>query len=108
MAEIWEPWQPEPGRHVRVRLNGECNGAVEPYRWAHDDGQHEPAEQGLTGYVVECPNGIQCPCRDDPHHYVVWFDEDQTVDLSPWPDGLPDGAHYAAIELESLEAADAR
>ena len=92
--EVWEPWLPEPGTPVMVRISDEC-----PL-------PHQEWEHRRTGTVTEIPDATclgwefkQLATEKHPtmrgHYYQVEYDK-----------RAPTGSHgamYAAIELEPIE-----
>ncbi len=95
--KIWEPWTPEIGQPVRIRISGECELVGAPGTPAGDAGErgHRPEEDGRTGVVIEHPLGINAAGLDaQGHRYRVRRD-------GPLIGGYRAGV-YAAIELEPL------
>lgn len=105
MSELWEPWVPEEGQTVRVKLSGECP--------VHTQCDYEPkpvAIDGRVGYVVadiRTPGRLEQTAADTVVNYLIghghwWFvrfDE---------PVGLVDGVlinadEFCAAELEPVE-----
>lgn len=112
---VWEPWVPEIGQRVRVRLSAECqtrmNHASPPpsvsdrtlrdmmrarvdvaARFARDDWMtgHPGAMDGVEGTVTDIDQTL-----DDGHYYRVMFDRNTE------PDDYV-GCDLAAIELEPI------
>jgi hypothetical protein len=82
---FWEPWTPEVGRRVRVRISPECERHAKAFdRW------FVPTVQGWFGTVTELPGG-RLP--NDPRGHVYWVDFGSR---RPW------GGYFAAVELEPL------
>lgn len=95
MTEPWEPWIPEVGQQVRVRLSGECTATYTvDAMWYGDQVRHEPwpihdvpAENGMCGQVrAVYPFDVMGSHRFE----VVW---QQVI-------GRQYGSTYAALELE--------
>lgn len=97
MSELWEPWTPRPGARVRIRLSGECP--------LHDGGAMAENYDGRLGVVIG-------PVRQPPQHPDSWLSRYPghvwEVRFARYRLGGVWGAHFAAAELEPLEAADAR
>lgn len=96
-AEYWEPWKPEVGQRVRVRLSGECNFKGEPASACEEFGGHWAETNGHVGKVVEIDGSDIL--SEQGHRYLVHF---------PRLFRLPSGEHFncsdfAAIELEPVE-----
>lgn len=118
MTEFWEPWQPEIGQRVRVKLNGECqveaHGAAPPPTVSDDElrsmmqagedvANRYYRDEWITGHP-EVVNGVSGTVtsvdrRSDMagHYYRVMFD--QTVEP-----GALIGIDLAAVELEAINA----
>jgi hypothetical protein len=94
-ADIWEPWVPEVGQRVRVRIGPECRDHVE-----HSEDRYMTHANGQTGTVVE-PGERRAwimravAARYPGHRYLVQVDD-------PPPDGR-DKYIMAAAELELIE-----
>lgn len=82
MADYWEPWTPEVGQRVRVRISPECDYC-------------DIDEDGMTA-VVELIDEID-PTLDYTLNAHRWW-----VILDVPPDGYVHRRNYAAIELEPL------
>lgn len=101
VSEAWEPWLPQVGDRVRVRLSGEC-------RIEHDGEKGHPAViDGATGVVTTlhaplCLIVGTCLYADQGHGYFVDLDV-PVSDLPDEPTNLLVGTHLAAIELEPLD-----
>jgi hypothetical protein len=80
VSDVWEPWRPEIGQRVRVRLSEECNLIG-----------HAPAEDGAVGMHIEVGREGEPDC----HIYAVRFDPPLTA-----PRRTIYATWYAAIELE--------
>jgi hypothetical protein len=78
-SEYYEPWSPEVGQRVRVRLNPECR---------HFENNQSDFE-GRTGTVIAV---LERGHRDPAHRYRVVLDGDV---WSYWV--------LAAVELEAVE-----
>jgi hypothetical protein len=91
-TDIWEPWRPEIGQRVRVRISAECRED-----WGRGPEGHPSWADGLTGIVVDKPYCVQNanPQALARHPYSVLLDEDG-------PGGTY-GLRMAAIELEPIE-----
>lgn len=91
-AGMWEPWTPEKGQRVRVKLSGECRGMY----WPLVAGGHEPAMNGKEGRVY-----ATWPDRSG-HNYLVILDEPVAVEGFEKP-----LTHFqlSALEIEPLEGA---
>lgn len=110
MAEqSWEPWTPQLGQRVRVRLSGECREHFTAYQ---DDTPyfrpvpHYAEEDGRVGAVTEVRQDEQ------GHRFYVDFEEPFRLRrryelFRGWVSPRLMGACYAAIELEPLGATDA-
>ena len=98
MSEFWEPWQPEIGQRVRIRLSAECNVS-----WCDDryrDG-HPIEADGATGTVVK--DRPDPPLWGATHPYVVVFDEPIVAPLfADGRESMWHGNYFAAIELEPI------
>ncbi len=118
MSEIWEPWRPEIGQRVRVRLSAECktecHGAAPPPTVSDDElrtmmragedvstkyyrdewiAGHPEGFDGARGMIVS----IDRQAGMAGHFYRVMFDE--TVEP-----GAYIGGDLAAVELELVNA----
>lgn len=98
---VWEPWQPEVGQRVRIRLSGECpieyrhaEAGYDRIRKVIEPVGHNPDESGRVGTV----SAVQREERGG-HYYMVDYDRLLWQDDMWWA-----GAVYAAIELEPLAA----
>lgn len=86
--EVWEPWQPEIGRRVQVRLSPEC-------RWSH-----LVAPPGSMATVVDVLRSRE----DGGHSYAIEY-EDRSIGE---PERYCVGEHVcaddwlAAIEMEPV------
>lgn len=113
MSNIWEPWTPQIGQRVRVRLSAEClssgvvthapvdNAALraliesggDANQWGVESEEtgHPPEIDGVEGTVLAIDRAI-----DDGHYYRVWFD-------APVRPSECWGLDMAAIELEPVQ-----
>lgn len=116
MSDIWEPWRPEIGQRVKIRLSAECQvrafSASPPpgvsdddlremmrarvdvaNRYAHDEWRdgHPEWLDGSEGTVTDVNRAM-----DYGHYYRVMFDE------AVGPDSYV-GIDLAAIELEPIQ-----
>ena len=75
-AVRWEPWTPEIGQRVRIRLSAECPRLrAEPGHKETRTAWHSHSEDGMTGRVVAPTPGVWMPRMDiDGHPYLVDFD----------------------------------
>lgn len=96
--EFWEPWRPEIGQWVRVRLSAECNQSwfVTPIHAYGSNvlqlDRHPAALDGATGEVIRVVED------DGGHPYLVEFDEPVRIRLTA---RVAQSLH-AALELEPL------
>lgn len=100
-GEYWEPWQPQVGQRVRVRLRGECPYSVNTaFQQRGHEGCHSPCADGVVGTVAS----TQFAARglDTAHHYqvalLVECRRDHEIPQGQKP-CYADWGHYAAIEL---------
>lgn len=113
----WEPWQPQPGQRVRIRLSGECQAQFisgysdlavlgASFQRNFKDSGHVPEEDGAEGTVVtsgvlgRLREVVSVPDTRSSHPYVVQFE--------PWlptpsVGGTLRAAAYAACELEPID-----
>jgi hypothetical protein len=87
---IWEPWSPQVGQRVRIRLNRECRLQMTGHgAWAN----------GLVGVVeaVIHPEGDSIT-SEPGHRFLVVYAQEQIVDGRPLG-----GSRYAAVELEPIK-----
>lgn len=112
MSDPFEPWVPEVGQHVRVRVSLECLYCCDPRFTACYE--RAVADDGRTGTVYEV--GHPDPCfvcfgEDEPdrahmaHHVWVKWDErreydDPPVRIGTWE--IPFDAVFAPCELEPI------
>lgn len=91
-AQYWEPWTPEVGQRVRVRLSGECQFA-EQNGGAHTVYIEPFSEDGVIGRAVPAvwPTALEAG-----HAYFVAFEDGQGAASSGR------GGWYAAMELEPI------
>ena len=96
--EFFEPWHPEVGQRVRVRLSGECRAPLEPLSGGLRVGatyRHPQEFDGLSGTVIETRDKFY---ENSGHQYHVQLDTHVWVNGEPfWLD------HFAAIELEPID-----
>lgn len=100
-AEYWEPWKPEVGQRVRVRLSVECRGGQKrSVGWVVS---HLPIMHDRIGVVTVNQAGSSMPTTltDQSHPYVVMLGE--TFDVRGDGKAYQPVACYAAIELEPVE-----
>ena len=93
--EFWEPWHPQVGDRVRVRMRGECQ-AIPPASSAF--GQEED-NHGVVAFLdgeMGVVKGFDGPMPG--HSYVVLMDARYPLYGRDW--GYCD---FAAIELEKIE-----
>ena len=95
-AEFWEPWTPQVGQRVRVRISAECNIEYPPDADAvrfsgHAVFGHPSVLDGMVGKVI---SGFY----SHHHPYNVHFS-----DRYEWLDKLWCCHSFAAIELEPVE-----
>ena len=87
-TDFWQPWTPQPGQRVRVRLSGECRLHDGPLAWVR-------SADGMVGTVIERREGGPF-CKQFPGHvWAVLYD--RAIDWCT-------GATYAAAELEPDDA----
>ena len=99
MELFWQPWRPQFGQRVRLRLSGECE-RVWPCCNAEDKVVgHPEVVGGATGTVTFCPAHINCASKYPDHPYLVRLD--QTV-MCPHGQAIV-AAHFAALELDPLD-----
>lgn len=117
-AEVWRPWEPRPGDHVRVHVSGECGYCLDPrYPAGHEA---VLANDGRTGTVYEVGHevcGRVCGEADGEGHlaHEVWIKwdaprwYDDRCGVGMWMDpalsGLPFDDHFAIAELALVERA---
>lgn len=97
---IWEPWKPEPGQRVRIRLSAECDVQF----WGPLALRGHPSEfEALTGTVLQpTPYPSLAPWLNT-HPYFVELDTPITVQLGDGYFPAPaEGNYFAAVELEPL------
>lgn len=104
VTEFWEPWHPEVGQRVRIRLNGECDI---PTWWVKGEkvvdfgNGHLDIENNCVGTIIECPfteRDGYCRHVEVGHPYAV------VIDGGISQSGVRiRGAHYAALELEPVD-----
>lgn len=110
MSGYWEPWRPEVGQRVRVRLSPECDRRQRH----HDTGTgritrgplgHYAVEQGRCGVVVACaPEMCGEYGRDHAGHDVhVIYDQPFEIEMAGGAKAEAIGQAYAVVELEPLE-----
>lgn len=95
--EYWEPWHPEIGQRVRIRLHGECQLKHLPNAMAPT---HNLAHDKTTGTIVpftprdNVNEAALENSRQQGHRFAVLFATPIHGDI---------GGHFAAIELEPIE-----
>jgi hypothetical protein len=93
--QTWEPWQPQVGQRVRLRLSPECSWCRPRQRWH--------GERGTVTSIGEAPPDVSVPGsfsqRYFAHRYTVRLD-------LPRADGFAAayGGSFAAAELEPVGA----
>ena len=97
MSDFYEPWTPEVGQRVRVRISAECQVRPDPGSGADRSGVigHVEWEDGLTGVVMPHPVGEAMAAQG--HRYMVKWDQERILD-----DERFNASPYAAIELEPI------
>ena len=109
--EFFEPWHPEVGQRVRVRLSGECRRPLHPEAPARAEGGVEyghPEEfDGAIGRVSDALKVYGLIAGFDYIQEVLdWnakYGHYYNVEMEmPWPGGWSDGC-FAAIELEPID-----
>lgn len=91
---FYEPWTPEEGTRVRVRLSGECPFERQVPTTSHE-AHHVLEAEGVTGVVIPCPTGAGCAFAEKGHRFVVKFDHE--IKAAQF---FAMHEHYAATELE--------
>lgn len=121
LGGVWEPWRPEIGQRVRIRLSAECQAvmhAAAPPPTVSDDELRNLMSRGVdvatmfardnqeTGHP-RCLDGVRgeitAVYRDDAalgHYYRVLFDDVVGVNMYI-------GGDFAAIELEPISSTTA-
>ncbi len=107
-GEYWEPWKPEVGQRVRVRISLECAYCLDPmFPKCYD---RALSDDGRTGTVVTVGHGGCCLFDGehddlDPAHaaHTVWVKWDDRRDYDdPQIPGIDLDAHFAVAELEPI------
>lgn len=101
----FEPWTPEDGQRVRVRLSPECPGAASGLGWKIS---HTPEINGRVGTVdmelsdmykrwaASNPSqDLLGLCYDPAHPWIILFDRQPS-------DRVQIGAAYSVWELEPI------
>lgn len=101
---FYEPWQPQIGQRVRVRLSGECQWKYPEIGLTGGFG-HAPEMDGRTGVIRKhpCPDmeRVAHDAQVDGHGYNVQFDGELiTYELAIEHVWL--SQCFAAIELEPV------
>lgn len=100
-SDAWEPWVPEVGQRVRVRVSAECR-ALDSHQLCDKYLDHRPI--GVVYRVVTIDDPYSASHARAGHPYWV------THDFVPVPDkpfhGLY-GGYFSAFELEPSEEPDA-
>jgi hypothetical protein len=103
-AVRWEPWAPEIGQRVKIRLSAECPLLrAAPGEKETKTAWHSHSEDGMVGTVVRPTPGVWMPRMDLPGHPYL-------VDLSPnavhFQGCISFGAlYFAAPELDVVDDA---
>ncbi len=98
MSEIWEPWQPEIGQRVQLRLSAECR-----FRYLYGNRtEHFPESDGAVG-VVESIDGCTPSEHDPSHRYCVRFKPEHPVVAGPNGRGTLSSHCFAAAELVPVD-----
>jgi hypothetical protein len=100
--DVWEPWAPEVGQRVRVRISPECDARFiarytlngEPATGAE---HHFPEAHGATGIVTEVVTSGREAING--HRFHVQFDRGVSVPGT----GHLLGICVAAIEMEPVQ-----
>jgi hypothetical protein len=114
VIDVWEPWRPEIGQRVRVRVSAECQaggvatrapmsnralrdliesgGDANGWGVASPQEGHESEIDGVEGTVIAIDRRVE-----HGHYYRVWFDK-------PIMPMVLLGLDLAAIELEPVDA----
>lgn len=113
-ALLWEPWVPEEGQRVRVRISAECQHEVNYDRGL--DGisigeafvervGHDPAEDDHTGTVIAADPLDERYVSDprwrtfEAHRFMVDFDDPVIPAIVDYPQKCQ---YFAACELVPL------
>lgn len=94
---FYEPWHPQIGQQVRVRLSGECQFT---YPLEYTDARlvyHWPQLDGAIGTVIE-PQRHEHECHES-HRYAVEFRSRVLIEAGDIPHYCA-AQCFAAIELE--------
>lgn len=115
-SDVWEPWVPEVGQRVRVRLSAECRTEFEVARLAGQMTDDEARRRTLAGQDVFAFEDEDESFTTHPNHIDGVTGVVGLIDRSPDSDGhfyrvlfdvklMPDaivGAHLSAAELEPV------
>ena len=99
---VWEPWQPQVGQRVRLRISPECEPHHDEdfnYSWDYSFALPAALRSGHSGTIIGLVGGV---FADLGHPYHVEFDDPIQV---PWWNGGLVATKCAAIELEPIESA---
>ena len=117
-TEYYEPWKPELGDRVRVRLSGECQDTPSEFDYPTQspihvgwmqtlmrqvgwpDRGHPSAIEGTIGTVDQITHELEDLIPDwwHGHWYSVWFDTPVVLGAGV----VLSGIQLAAVELEPL------
>ena len=113
MNGMYEPWVPQVGQRVRVRVSAECLYCCDPRFVACYE--QAIANDGREATVYSVGHAVTCSCQmngepPDPAHlahdiWVKWDErrayDDPVVRIDDWE--CPFDAHFAAVELEPVQ-----
>ena len=97
VADRWEPWTPEFGQRVKIRLSAECPLLrAAPGEKETLTAWHSHSEDGMTGRVVKPTPGVWMPRMDLPAHKYL-------VDVTPGSIHFQGCISYAAAYFAASE-----